>query len=404
MKLKTLSKYDIAPTIKDSLRSYATYLLKGRHADTKFPISLMVGKTGHAIFLAYYAQFLEDEHLLDASTNILVDLFDDLEITDSDSTGFGLGIAGLTWTLNLFLREGFMETDNDTLEALQSFDGFYTNWMLTELNKGVHDYMHGALGYAMNLIERSTYEPALRKELEKVLDIMDQQAIRNSGIYWKDPAIEDKVSVNFGLSHGLPSMLVLFGKLYERNIAPQKSLELAEGIIQFLQEHYDPSNQFGFPSTMEFGDPRKGSRLAWCYGDLGVSFGIGLAGQMFDRPKWIEWGREIATHTLTIRLPEETLIVDGGLCHGYAGVAHVYKRLFDFYGEESFHQASTFWMQELLQFIEAQGGLLNFQELRGEAGWFRCDGLLGGATGAALAMLSYINPKPPKWDGCLLLN
>ena len=128
------------------------------------------------------------------------------------------------------------------------------------------------------------------------------------------------------------------------------------------------------------------------------------AGTMFGIQEWIEEGRQIALHTTKRRTPEETLVIDGGFCHGHAGIAHIYARLYEYYQYPAFQSATEYWLTELQQFVEAQGGIMNYQEHRGEAGWYACDSLLGGSAGIALVLLNQYSKVEPAWDRMFLLS
>jgi len=216
---------------------------------SKYPNSLMVGMPGKIIFLAYYSRLTGNEAFLDVSISNLESLFDNTTIDNTDATSFGLGLAGLAWTLNLFIKERFVEVEGDPLEV---YDELFFELAVNELSKGIYDYMHGGMGYGLIFIERVRSVEALQNKLKVLVSILEETAIRDKGIYWRDPSIKDKVSINLGLAHGIPSLLILLGRLYNIGIEKEKVLSLGEGIIECLSQVYIKDDVSCFPPTFEF--------------------------------------------------------------------------------------------------------------------------------------------------------
>ena len=98
---------------------------------------------------------------------------------------------------------------------------------------------------------------------------------------------------------------------------------------------------------------------------------------------------------------------DAGLCHGAAGLAHMYNRLFHATGEESFREAARRWIARTLDMAEWSAGGATYRF------WLPADGvvtasehagLLNGTAGVALALLAATTPIEPMWDRMLLLS
>jgi hypothetical protein len=85
--------------------------------------------------------------------------------------------------------------------------------------------------------------------------------------------------------------------------------------------------------------------------------------------------------------PEEDCgVADAGLCHGAAGLGHLFNRLHQASGDAALAAASERWFARALA-----------MELPGEPG------VLVGSAGVALALFAATGEEEPVWDGFLLL-
>lgn len=80
--------------------------------------------------------------------------------------------------------------------------------------------------------------------------------------------------------------------------------------------------------------------------------------------------------------------VDAGLCHGSAGLAHIFNRHWQATGERVFADAARRWFGRTLARIDHVSG----------------GGFLSGRAGVALALLHAASAREPTWDRVLLLS
>jgi hypothetical protein len=110
------------------------------------------------------------------------------------------------------------------------------------------------------------------------------------------------------------------------------------------------------------------------------------------------------------RPAEQSGVRDCGLCHGAAGVGHIFNRLFQATGEASLAAAARFWFERTLQMRRPKQGIAGFLALRpnpkrpNEKQWIGLPGILEGAAGIGLALLAATTPIEPKWDRMLMLS
>jgi hypothetical protein len=102
-------------------------------------------------------------------------------------------------------------------------------------------------------------------------------------------------------------------------------------------------------------------------------------------------------------------VVDAGLCHGAAGLAHIYNRAWQATGDGFFAEAARAWLGRALamrQEIEgAPHGFTAFLPGRdGKLAWMPDAALLTGAGGVALALMAAATAVEPCWDRILLVS
>ena len=126
--------------------------------------------------------------------------------------------------------------------------------------------------------------------------------------------------------------------------------------------------------------------------------------------KHAEWEREalkIARRAARRKL-EDTGVIDAGLCHGAAGLGHIFNRLFQTSGEKVFRDAARSWFERTLNLRRANEGFGGFMVYRvtEEDGptWRAEPGILEGAAGIALALLAASTSIEPAWDRMLLVS
>jgi hypothetical protein len=79
--------------------------------------------------------------------------------------------------------------------------------------------------------------------------------------------------------------------------------------------------------------------------------------------------------------------VDAGLCHGSAGLAHLFGLMYQMTAEAALADAARFWVERTLEQPGCNG-----------------PGLLEGTAGVALAMESACTTAEPVWDQMLLVS
>ncbi len=147
--------------------------------------------------------------------------------------------------------------------------------------------------------------------------------------------------------------------------------------------------------------------MAWCYGDPGVAAAFAAAGESLDDRALRAFALDVA-HAAARRPVESSGVVDAGLCHGAAGVAHVFHRLWRASGDPVCRDAALAWFERALERVADRPNVAGFAtfgfERRREGEYVEDPGLLTGAAGTGLALVAAVSRRAPEWDRFLLLD
>src|SRR5262249_11510965 len=146
------------------------------------------------------------------------------------------------------------------------------------------------------------------------------------------------------------------------------------------------------------------SRLAWCYGDLGVAAALLGAGLAIEHAEARDEGLALALDCAA-RSYQDAHITDAGVCHGAAGIAHLFNRMAQATGEPRLHDAAVTWIDHTLAMRTDEplaGFPANNPDDDGRRHYVPDATLLTGAGGVALVLHAACSEVEPAWDRLLL--
>lgn len=372
-------------------------------------MTLTGGKAGIALFWAYYSEFSESVKLEKSLVPLVSEIFTGIRQSNISSE-FSGGLAGIGWTIEHLKQNGFIEIDTDSL--IGSFDDLLYPYMLKYIRSGNYDYLHGALGIGLYYLNRSS-NPKTKLYITELVDEVEKQGkIFSDGIAWESNLsfVSDERGYNLSLSHGIGSIISMLSRFYKGNPSCEKIPLLVEGAVNYLlRNKRDPKlNGYLFPGWInknEFQNGRFG-RLSWCYNDLGISMVLWQAGEIFNNDKWKQEAIDTLLFTTNITEWDEAGVMDAGLCHGTAGIAHIYNRAYSYTGIKKFKDSAIFWFEQSLKMAVYEDGLAGYKAFRTSknGGMENNYGFLEGIAGIALAMISAVSEIEPAWDNSLLLS
>lgn len=329
------------------------------------------------------------------------------------------GLAGAGWIVTRLADEATADLVCDAIDDV----------VLDRLDTAEHPYdlVHGLVGIALYAVERrrSQRGPELAR---RVVELLEHRALTpddparwraggerrsGTGLVWWDPAdqLPEHMAAqypsgwfNLGIAHGMPGIIGAMARLVSAGIETERARRLLEGACDFVLASAPPARPARFPACLHPDQVRApATRLAWCYGDPGIAVALLAAARALDRPDWSTEAIDIA-RAMSDRTLEESGVIDAGLCHGAAGVAHVFNRLFHATGIPELGDAARLWCVRTLEMRGNGCGIAGFSSPDAGGGWGPDPTLLTGASGTALALLAAASDHEPRWDGRLLMD
>jgi lantibiotic modifying enzyme len=329
------------------------------------------------------------------------------------------GFTGLAWLANhtTDLEEGVEDPYNDIDTALQKLLA-RSGWPLP------YDLISGLVGIGVYFLERlrvSSASPVASECLGLIADHLAELAEHtSSGTTWfTDPTFLPELQraeapngyYNLGVAHGIPGVIALLGQICEANLGGAPARELLARGIDWLLAQASTNGPSRFPVWCLKDAPRglaPRSPFAWCYGDLGLSVALLRAARCVDEPQWEREAVELARNAATWREDGHGMPRDAALCHGTAGVAHIFNRIFQATGDPIFEQAACHWFERTLQMRHQGKGIAGYRAFHGHrldvGEWVDSPDFLEGATGIGLAFLAATSEVEPDWDRLLLIS
>lgn len=308
---------------------------------------------------------------------------------------------------------------NEAIEdPIADIDSIVLNVMRQPQWNREYDLISGLVGYGVYFLERLPSVSAA-EGLKLIIGHFASKAEHSTeGITWYTPKqllpewhreLFPDGYYNLGVAHGIPGILYLLGETFAAGIEETTCLELLDGALSWLLSHQAPPDKlFRFYSWMAPGRPSSDSRLVWCYGDPGLLPVLLQLARRTSRCDWHHLARGILDQCLSCPI-EQSGIADAALCHGAAGTAHLFNRIYQLEGDHRFLDASLGWFERALAMRQPGTGVGGFLQLTkpdpaGPVVWEPSSAFLGGASGIALALLAALTPVEPQWDRLLLAS
>lgn len=396
--------------VVDHSHLIADSLMRMKYDRIILPVGLMSGTSGVALSLFYYAIKNNNQEIYDYATRLLKRSL--AYINDASEDALSIYEASrIGWMIEHLEQYGFITIDTDSL--LIKYDRLVFETIMEQLSKENYDLLGGASGMILYLLKRINskngeinvlYLNEIGNEIYKIghLDEKNKLARWQSPIYWGKPFL----GINLSMSHGMAGLIVILSKIFRITTSDETNERirrlmlwgtnfiLRQKKLSIIDNSMYPS--YSLDSTMSHRD----SRLAWCYGDLGIAFCLQEAGKALNEKSLIEEAKLIFKHSCNRRTSPNTLISDHWLCHGASGVAYFFTKAFQFFKDLEFQEAANFWLNKTNVLTENYYNKSN----KTENNSIDNIGLLNGVSGLLLHYNSIQDPKYQGWDEILLLN
>lgn len=279
-----------------------------------------------------------------------------------------------------------------------------------------YDVIGGLAGTGRYLLHRSEQlRPALHEVLTYLVRLSQPITVGGTEVpgWWvgHSPTMEGEVDewaeghLNLGLAHGIAGPLALLALAATAGERVPGQDEAVTRMADWLLEQ-GREDEFGvyWPGVLPVStwSTTDVERPSWCYGTPGIARALQLAGQALGRRDWVE-----AAHGSVLAMldrPERTWqIVDPFLCHGWAGTAHLLRRLNEDFEDERIAHAVDTMACRILELYRPDAPFGFHWYYHGTP--YDLPGFLDGAAGVLLALHGYAAATAPasEWDSALLV-
>jgi lantibiotic modifying enzyme len=401
--------------LEKKLQEISTVLIREYKQDNN--IGVLSGASGIALFFFYYSKYLDIDTYADIGIKILEDIINRINDGYQYPT-YCIGIAGAGWVFEHLFEEDFLDANND--ELLPELDNYLVGIMNFEMQNGNYDFLHAGIGYGYYFLKRfqntknSDLKERYRDYLTNMVLLLNKTAEKDTkGIKWQsiiNKETEELKGYNLSLSHGMSSIIIFLAKLHKIDNFKVSVTPLLKGAINYIQnqEIKDQNSFCSYPSwvTTQNTDKNK-SRLAWCYGDLGIGLAFWHASKTLNDKNLKNKALEILLSATNRKLIEDTLVKDAGVCHGSFGNTQIFNYMYQETNNIIFKNAATYWIDKGLKMAIYKDGYAGYKQSIGVGGnekWSPEISLLEGVAGIGLTIIDYLANYKNSWDECLMIS
>ena len=381
--------------------------------------SLAFGSSGIALFYTYLSHVPGVPHsFADEADRYISHACDAIEAVPM-SDGLYRGISGIAWTvqhLQGLLYEN--ETNDPETDPNVEIDRILSAHM-SKVEK--FDLWKGCIGLGVYALERYPH-PAAKKLLELVVQRLDRLSIPGDhGITWFNPPEKLRPTVrlaypkgyyDLGAAHGTAGAISFLSRAHALGISKKITRKLLYGAVSWLlSQKREGDSTLMFPDFLLPPDniPVSSGTFGWCHGELGVAAALLSAADNAAEPLWkakaIEAAHASVNHLNEARNTKK--FSDATLCHGTAGLGHMFNRIYQSTGIEVFKEEACKWFRETIK-MRKPGGIAGFSKYGrsedGDMDELYDPGFIQGAAGIGLALLAAVTSLEPKWDRVMLIS
>jgi hypothetical protein len=386
------------------------YISIKKNLDKVSNVKLYEGKIGIYLFLVYYDLFKEQRKL--SINDTLNDLIKEINSLESKNIYSVIPYPELGWfmyhllenkIINFDVRPYFVDIEQELLDVYKYF-----------IETGRYDCLNGGIIFGLFFLNYSNYYNTSDDFLLTILGLIKKKALsKDNMIRWKSKINFETAEegYNIGVAHGIPGILLFLLKIQKR-MGENELYQIIEGTCNFIISQIQDINIYNsyFSGVAsDYTNYNRNTRLGWCYGDLSVGYALYMASKSNKKLNPVKnIALRILSHTTSRKDLQSAGVNDASICHGSAGIALIYNRLYNLSSLDIFKFSAQNWYSKTLEmsifdnnqyagFYNKVINNENTNELDKNLSF------LNGISGIGLSLISSITTIEPKWDDCLLL-
>ncbi|MEM1141411.1 MAG: lanthionine synthetase LanC family protein [Pseudomonadota bacterium] len=370
------------------------------------------GLAGEAIFFAAASSMdIDREETRKAAIERLTEVQARLPGIDFPNCGIANGLAGISFSVSevgsLLQIPSFVHQDAhiDVYEYVSDHLGLR---LAKQGGDEEFDIINGLAGIGLWALSIPSEKWRTLIAAQVVDCLSDLRDVTSSSALWKTPDARLKLSrpnehvdveLNLGAAHGAPGVCIFLKSALAQGIAEKRSKTLLVDALESIAGELHPDR---VSASRNFVGDDGISRLAWCYGDGGMALAFAPSTEAdFHTPRTASaW--DVVRSRFIERESDSAGLMDGGVCHGSAGLLIIANRLAHSTHATEFSQARDRWLLDLLSrksLAAGTGAFFAWNAIDRAYEWNRT--LLAGEAGIGLALLTALGASD-RWAAPLL--
>lgn len=369
--------------------------------------AVLTGLSGECLFTILNSKLKQQNSILYYEESIQ-NILDIIKQSHDYPYTFCDGLAGTAWFFDFLKENKIVDIDDDFFDDI---DDVLINAGTIFINHGNYDFLHGVGGIILTLLHRTESNRGhLIKLVQRLLSIrINYRGTKTWRFITHENSINNQFQISLGLSHGLPSLMVLLSKCIKQDICPEECNQAISETYNFIHNYRNkqitPTDYSYYPSIINnHTDYNYQSRLGWCYGDLSIASGFLVTGTNIGNTSMIAEAQEIYKYYAEAQDRKEFGIKDAGFCHGASGLAYLFHKMYQRDKCEEYKTAYKYWLKRTLDLSNHTNGLAGYKTFKGEKGWVNSQNLIDGIAGIGSVLCTLECTNQYHWDECFLLS
>ncbi|TGE21088.1 lanthionine synthetase LanC family protein [Hymenobacter metallicola] len=241
----------------------------------------------------------------------------------------------------------------------------------------------------------------------QVLELLEKALADQTPSFWfsfahgEDVVTNEEGLIRLGLADGLAGELLLLIRLTEAGgQLPQIQQRVQQGIVYLLaakrEVDFSEKKYAIFPSLLAHSQQEAifSNELSWSNGDMGQALLLYRGHQLLQDAELVRLAELVGLNTLLRTDVRSTGITNSSFSSGAAGVAQLYRALYQLSGHEAYRKGYTFWLTQTRSWLTHDLTNDFYHQHEGN--------LLHGLVGVGLVLLSAISEQDLRWDRLVL--